>query len=128
MILPDGGPGPHQFKLVESDSPLDDVMKATMDPRGQVIIEEGGKKVLQYNYKTIYEKDVVRLEDETLEKHTRTETDTFVTTSIYAVPRSDYIHPLYGLEGEMLTRDWPEGGHPHHQGHFLGLAGSRIRN
>lgn len=118
MMLPDGGPGPHQFKLVEGDFPLGDVMKATMDPRGQVIIEEAGKKVLQYNYKTIYEKDVVRLEDETLEKHTRTETDTFVTTSIYAVPRSDYIHPLYGLEGEMLTRDWPEGGHPHHRAIF----------
>ena len=24
----------------------------------------------------------------------------------YAVPRSDYIHPLYGLHGEILTEDW----------------------
>jgi hypothetical protein len=22
------------------------------------------------------------------------------------------------LEGEMLTRDWPEGGHPHHRAIF----------
>ena len=57
-------------------------------------------------------------ESESLEHHVRTETDTFVTTSIYAVPRSDYIHPLYGLNGEMLTRDWPEGGHPHHRAIF----------
>lgn len=118
MILPEGGPGPRKFKLMESESPLDAVMKASMDTQGQIIIEEKGKKVLQYNYKTIYEKDVVRLVDETLEEHTRTEKDTFMTTSIYAVPRSDYIHPLYGLEGEMLTRDWPEGGHPHHRAIF----------
>lgn len=118
MILPEGGPGPRKFKLIESESPLDALMKATMDSRGQVIIEEDGKKVLQYNYKTIYEKDVVRLVDEKLEEHIRTEKDTFVTTSIYAVPRSDYIHPLFGLEGEMLTRDWPEGGHPHHRAIF----------
>ena len=94
-------------------------MKATLDPNsGHVIIKEDGKNVLQYNYQTIYEKDVVRLEDEKLEEHIRTKKDTFMTTSIYAVPRSDYIHPLYGLEGEMLTRDWSEGGHPHHRAIF----------
>jgi hypothetical protein len=118
MILPEGEPGSRKFKLIERESPLDALMKATMDPRGQIIIEEDGNKVLQYNYKTVYERDVIRLPDEILEKHTRTEKDTFVTTSIYAVPRSDYIHPLYGLEGEMLTRDWPAGGHPHHRGIF----------
>ena len=31
------------------------------------------------------------------------------------VARSDYIHPLYGLHGEVLTDDWcPD--HPHHRG------------
>ena len=117
MILPEAGPGSHKFKPVVSDSPFDGI-KASMDDKGQVIIEEDGKKVLQYNYKTVYEKDVIRLVDEKQEEHIRTEKDTFVTTSIYAVPRSDYIHPLYGLEGEMLTRDWPEGGHPHHRAIF----------
>jgi hypothetical protein len=118
MIMPEGEPGLRKFKLIESEPPLDAVMKATMDPTGQVIIEERGKKVLQYNYKTVYENDVIRLVDEKLEEHTRTEKDTFVTSSIYAVPRSDYIHPLYGLAGEMLTRDWPDGGHPHHRAIF----------
>ncbi len=119
MIMPAGEPGPHKFNLVEKASPFDAVMKATLDPKsGQVIIEEEGKKVLQYNYQTIFEKDVVRGDNEVLEQHTRTAQDTFVTTSIYAVPRSDYIHPLYGLEGEMLTRDWPVGGHPHHRAIF----------
>ena len=119
MVMPEGKSGLRKFKLVEREPPSEDVMKATMDPNnGQVIIEEEGKKVLQYNYQTIYEKDVVRLVNEKLEEHVRTKKDTFATTSIYAVPRSDYIHPLYGLEGEMLTRDWPEAGHPHHRAIF----------
>jgi hypothetical protein len=35
--------------------------------------------------------------------------------SIYAVPRSNYIHPVYGPYGELLTRDWSKD-HPHHRG------------
>lgn len=31
--------------------------------------------------------------------------------------RSNYIHPLYGLDGEILTDDFPED-HPHHRGIF----------
>jgi hypothetical protein len=43
-------------------------------------------------------------------------TDTFMSNpSIYAVPRSNYIHPLFGLHGEILTRDWSRD-HPHHRG------------
>jgi hypothetical protein len=119
MIMPEGEPGLNELKLVEKESPFEPVMKASLDQlSGQVMIEEGGEKVLQYNYETVYEKDVVYGEDEILEHHLRSETDTFVTSSIYAVPRSDYIHPLYGMEGEMLTRDWPEGGHPHHRAIF----------
>lgn len=119
IMIPDGKPGDRKFKLIERESPFDSEMKATLDPTsGQVIISEEGKNVLQYNYQTVYEKDVIRLEDEKLEMHVRTEKDTFKTTSIYAVPRSNYIHPLFGLEGEMLTRDWPDGGHPHHRAIF----------
>ena len=119
MMMPEGGAGLKEFELVESETPFNSLMSAIPDPEtGQVIIEEAGKKVLQYNYKTIYEKDVIRFVDEKVEVHKRTKKDTFVTSSIYAVPRSDYIHPLYGLEGEMLTRDWPEGGHPHHRAIF----------
>ncbi|MCY4594564.1 MAG: PmoA family protein [Bryobacterales bacterium] len=31
--------------------------------------------------------------------------------------RSNYVHPLYGLDGEVLTEDFPED-HPHHRGVF----------
>ncbi len=34
---------------------------------------------------------------------------------IYAEPRSGYLHPLYGLDGEELTLDWSLD-HPHHRG------------
>ncbi len=119
LMMPEGGANLNELELEEKDKPFTSLMKASLDQNtGQVIVEEGGEKVLQYNYQTVFEKDVVYGEEEILEKHQRTETDTFVTTSIYAVPRSDYIHPLYGLEGEMLTRDWPEGGHPHHRAIF----------
>jgi hypothetical protein len=119
MMMPEGGSGLQEFKLAESETPFNSMMSTTPDPKtGQVIIEDAGKNVLQYNYQTVYGKDVIRHVNEKAEIHKRTKKDTFVTSSIYAVPRSNYIHPLYGLEGEMLTRDWPEGGHPHHRAIF----------
>lgn len=36
-------------------------------------------------------------------------------TGKYAVPRSNYIHPLYGPNGEVLTTDYSKD-HPHHRG------------
>jgi len=30
--------------------------------------------------------------------------------------RSSYVHPIYGLDGEVLTLDFPTGGHFHHRG------------
>lgn len=33
----------------------------------------------------------------------------------YAVARGNYIHPLYGPSGEVLTKDYPPD-HPHHRG------------
>ena len=33
--------------------------------------------------------------------------------------RANYIHPLYGLDGEILSEDFPAD-HPHHRGVFWG--------
>lgn len=84
------------------------------DKNGQLVISEAGNPVLQYNYRTVYEKDAV---DTLAPNHyTRAKNDTFMANpSIYAVPRSNYIHPFYGLQGELLTRDWSKD-HPHHRG------------
>ena len=136
FLMPDGKPGIRKFKLVERVSPHRNAMKAAVDSKtGQLIIAEEGQKVLQYNYRIVYEKDVVRNNytehknpaygivsgvylEEYYKAHPGIKKDKKVTTQIYAVPRSDYIHPLYGLNGEMLTRDWPDNGHPHHRGIF----------
>ncbi len=119
LMMPEGAPGIRSFELHENPTPFNKVMLATPDPEnGQLLIVQEGDRVMQFNYQTVYEKDVIRNTNEILEQHERSERDTFVTTSIYAVPRSDYIHPLYGLKGEMLTRDWPVGGHPHHRAIF----------
>ncbi|AWW32473.1 hypothetical protein DN752_21275 [Echinicola strongylocentroti] len=45
-------------------------------------------------------------------------------------PRANYVHPLYGLDGEVLTEDFPED-HFHHRGifwtwHQLYVDGKRI--
>jgi len=136
LMMPVGGAGLRKFKPVESESAFSDLMKASLDPNsGQIIIEEKGEKVLQYNYQTVYENDVVRIGNENneivysgqmsgiyfeeyLKCNPEFPKDTIVTSAIYAIPRSDYIHPLYGLDGEMLTNDWPDAGHPHHRGIF----------
>ncbi|HAM11084.1 MAG: hypothetical protein A2X05_03855 [Bacteroidetes bacterium GWE2_41_25] len=91
------------------------VMQAVEDTEsGQIILTEDGNTILRYNYKTVYEKDA--LDTLPANKYAVAANDTFMANpSIYAVPRSNYIHPIYGLYGEMLTRDWSKD-HPHHRG------------
>ena len=93
-----------------------DSMEASTDSKGQVIITEQGKPVLRYNYQMVYEDDEFAFNGLDANEYIVTKNDTFMANqSIYAVPRSDYIHPLYGLNGEILTRDWSKD-HPHHRG------------
>jgi hypothetical protein len=68
---------------------------------GQIEILDAGQPVLRYNYRTVEPGAV-------LGKITPNDRK-------YAQPRSDYIHPLYGPNGEELTRDWAAD-HPHHRG------------
>jgi hypothetical protein len=68
---------------------------------GHYDILEGDRRVLRYNYATIHPGALL----ESISPGNR----------IYAVARSNYIHPLHGLEGEELTRDWSTD-HPHHRG------------
>ena len=100
---------------VSCQSESGSVMLAVEDTEsGQILLKEAGKPVLRYNYKTVYEKDA--LDTLPANKYAVTANDTFMANpSIYAVPRSNYIHPVYGLYGEMLTRDWSKD-HPHHRG------------
>jgi hypothetical protein len=77
-------------------------MQAKRDPAtGQIDITDDGKPVLRYNYKAVEPGEI-------LEKVTP-------ANRIYTRARSDYIHPLYGPNGEVLTKDWSID-HPHHRG------------
>jgi len=91
--------------LAADQSPAADppVVRAETDvASGQVLITDAGQPVLRYNYKTVDPPDGY------LEKVNP-------GARKYAVARSDYIHPLYGLDGEVLTADWSID-HPHHRG------------
>ena len=105
----------HSVTGTKGDLKFGSSIQANEDPvSGQIVISEDGKPVLQYNYKTVFERDA--LDTLSANHYRREKNDTFMANpSIYAVPRSDYIHPVYGLQGEMLTRDWSKD-HPHHRG------------
>jgi len=115
MFLPGDKLGLNQIEWVESKTKFKTSMEVKEDAlSGQIILSDDGKPVLRYNYKTVYEKDA--LDTLPANHYIVTKNDTFMANpSIYAVPRSNYIHPLYGPEGELLTRDWSKD-HPHHRG------------
>jgi hypothetical protein len=101
-LLPHGAAAQRQFEWRTSPTPFPPVLQATQNPAsGQIEIADDGRPVLRYNYKTIAPGAL-------LERVTP-------ANRIYARARSDYIHPLYGLTGEVLTRDWSVD-HPHHRG------------
>ena len=68
---------------------------------GQWLILENGTPVVQYNYQT------VPLPEGYLERLT--------DGKQYAVPRSNYIHPLFDIHGKPTTHDWSMD-HAHHRG------------
>lgn len=70
------------------------------EPSGRVTITEAGKTVLVYHYKNV---------------PVPADFSCAAESSKYAVARSNYIHPLYGLDGVSLTSDWSKD-HPHHRG------------
>jgi hypothetical protein len=97
-----GPAGQRKFvvKAEASDIPL--LMRARRDEAtGQFELSQAGKPVLRYNYQT----------NEAGEVLARVKPD----DRKYARARSDYIHPLYGPDGQELTRDWSVD-HPHHRG------------
>lgn len=92
---------------VFADQALSDTASSTftirkIDSNGSLEIYDNNRPVLRYNYQPISEPPEVKSKIRSENRK-------------YAVSRSDYIHPLYGLHGEILTDDWvPD--HPHHRG------------
>ena len=111
------------FGSADAASPVPSVqtrMTATIDEAyGQVVLREGTTSILRYNARRV-EVPAGMFDVENPE--------TLVYRQRYAQPRSNYIHPLYGLDGESLTHDWSPD-HPHHRGIYwawpeVGLADS----
>ena len=101
-LMPPGPKGKRTFKLQEIRQATDPDVVATPDAAsGQFDITDAGQPVLRYNYATIEPGDLL--------------TNVAPASRIYARARSDYIHPLFGLDGETLTQHWSVD-HPHHRG------------
>jgi hypothetical protein len=92
------------FVNPDSGTAQNSLQVKTNSETGQWLISENDKPVLQYNYA------VVPLPDGYWNK---VKDSSYKRT--YAVPRSNYIHPLYDLDGNPITKDWSED-HPHHRG------------
>ena len=101
-LTPPGTAGQRRFKVTAESSSVAPLMRVRRDEAtGQFDLSEGGRPVLRYNYQT----------NEPGEVLARVSPD----NRKYARARSDYIHPLYGPDGQELTRDWSVD-HPHHRG------------
>lgn len=89
-LLPSQAAEPHQLAVRKLGDP------------GPLEIVDGDTPVLRYNYQLVPEPAEVK--------------DRIVAGNRkYAVARADYLHPLYGPRGEVLTEDWSPD-HPHHRG------------
>ncbi len=101
-LMPPWGKGRRIFKLERpADGPGPEITAKRDSTSGQFDITDAGKPVLRYNYATIEPGDII--------------SQVATNSRIYARARSDYIHPLFGLDGETLTKDWSKD-HPHHRG------------
>jgi hypothetical protein len=85
------------LQAATGDSPAPSAFAFTDDKVSTVRLTEHGKPVLAYNYGVI--------------------TDAKVPKSDNRRRRACYVHPLWGLHGEVLTDDFPKD-HYHHHGVF----------
>ena len=92
----------HSAEPAESGAPQATRDKAT----GRVSITDAGKSILTYHYQTVPIPDGYF--DDLPEKRL-----TYLRK--YAIPRSNYLHPIYSPDGTELTADW-NNDHPHHRG------------
>jgi methane monooxygenase PmoA-like len=98
-LMPRGNKGRRVFEFETTARSSFRMLAGRVD--GQYEISEQGRPVLRYNYAKVDPGDLLKSVSDDNRK--------------YAVARSDYIHPLYGPHGEVLTKDW-SADHPHHRG------------
>jgi len=92
--IPPGPKGQRRFRLTLSEKAAPPAMTVAMDNSGSFYdVRQGDRPVLRYNHGNVPVPEGVPAQYQ----------------------RGDYISPLYGLSGEVLTDDYPRD-HPHHRG------------
>ncbi len=93
-LMPPGEKGERRFRLVVGESAEPAAISVRLDEAHKAVdVLEGDRPVLRYNHGTVPVREGI--------------------ATHYA--RGDYISPLFGLDGETLTDDYPRD-HPHHRG------------
>lgn len=99
-LMPPGNKGERRFRLTVADRPDPAAMAIRIRSDGSYYdVAEGELPVLRYNFANVPV-------PKGMPPH-------FAQGESYE--RGDYISPLYGLRGEVLTEDYPRD-HPHHRG------------
>ena len=103
-LMPPGPEGPRRFQLVVAEQPAAPALASRLDrQRKAVDVTEGRLPVLRYNQGTVPPPPEIAQHFEKDRK----------PPLHYA--RGDYIHPVFGPDGEPLTDDYSMN-HPHHRG------------
>lgn len=92
-LMPEGKPGKRVFKLGASETGRSTMAFTKND--GRYLCMDGTNPVLGYNFKTVPVPPGSK--------------------GKYAIARSNYVHPIYGPSGEVLTADFQKD-YPHHRG------------
>ncbi len=105
-LMPEGPEGERRFRLVVAEEAASDGMNATHDKQQKFVdVTDGDRPVLRYNHGTVPPPKEIVDHFEKGREH----------PLYYA--RGDYIHPVFGPDGEKLTDDYSLN-HPHHRGVF----------
>jgi len=111
-LMPKGPPGERQFRLsVGREGRGPGVATVYDSNRQRVEVVEDGARVLRYNHGPVPV-------PEGTHPH-------FAPGESYE--RADYIHPLFGPDGEELTDDYPKD-HPHHRGVWWSWPVTRFKD
>ncbi len=103
-LMPPGEEGQRSFRLVIGEKPTAGPVAAKYDTKTEAVdVADGDSPVLRYNHGTVPPPPPVV---EKFEKQTK-------PPLFYA--RGDYIHPVFGPDGEEMTDDYSLN-HPHHRG------------
>ena len=103
-LMPPGDKGQREFRLEVSEAPTAEKVAATYDFKSEAVdITDGRSPVLRYNHGTVPPPPAI------VEKYEKQHDPPLY----YA--RGDYIHPVFGPDGEEVSDDYSLD-HPHHRG------------